>query len=67
MINYFLAFVLLGALGESAPEMHSPHKTFEDCATARIAAIKEHEALLKQPAVIAAGGTFVCLKLVSTT
>lgn len=67
MIQYFLAFVLLGALDSAAPELHSPHKTLEDCSAARLVALRENQQLLSQKAVVDLKGTFVCLKMEPTT
>lgn len=67
MIEYFLAFVLLAHLDQSAPEMQSPHKTHEECEKARVEAIRATPEALKTKAAREAGATFVCLKIVGGT
>ncbi len=63
MIEYILAFAFLAELDSEAPKLIAPFKTHEQCVAMAMQRNQTEEGL-RDPAIRAKGGEFVCLKIV---
>jgi len=66
MYTHFLALILLASLHEKPPQILAPHRSHEECA-AKALEKNQQDADLRKPEAVAAGMTYVCLKLVAPT